>query len=140
MIELNWTLLAAGTVFLFTLWALNKLLFKPLLQVLDERRSETSDLQKWASEKHDYHEALFQEYSEKVKQERQKGYAQAEVSRREAMEARQKLIGKAKGEADVLREKARTQIEQEVEQVRQKLHKNAEEIAGVMTARVLEKT
>jgi len=140
MIDLNWTLLAAGTVFLLTLWALNKLLFRPLLLVLDERRARTSDLQKLAAEKLDYHDALFNEYADKIKQERQKGYAQAEASRKEAVEERQELIGKARGEAEALREKARTQIEQEVELVRQKLDRNAEEIAGVITAQILEKT
>jgi F-type H+-transporting ATPase subunit b len=140
MIDLNWTLLAAGTVFLLTLWALNKLLFRPLLQVLDERRARTSDLLKLAAEKMDYHDALFDEYADKIKQERQKGYARAEASRKEAMEERQQLIGKARGEAEDLREKARTQIEQEVELVRKKLDRNAEEIAGVITAQILEKT
>ena len=140
MIELNWTLLAAGTVFLLTIWALNKLLFRPLLKVLDERRARTSDLEKLAVEKLDYHEALFQEYAKKIKQERQKGYALADASRKEAMEERLQLIGETRGEAEALRENARTQIEQEVELVRQKLHRDAEAIAGVITARILEKT
>jgi F-type H+-transporting ATPase subunit b len=140
MIELNWTLLAAGIVFLITLLALNKLLFRPLLGVLDERRSKTSDLQLLAAEKLDYHEALFREYSEQIKKERQQGYAQAEVSRKEAMAERQQLIGKARSEAEALREKSRARIEQEVELVQKKLHENAEEIAGVITAQILEKT
>ena len=139
MIELNWTLLAAGAVFLFTLWALNKLLYRPLLQVLDQRRAQTSDLRKLAADKLSYNEALFREYAEQIKQEKQKGYAEAETSRREAMEERQRLIGKARAEADTFREKARTQIDQEVELVRQRLHRNAEEIAGMIVARVLEK-
>jgi F-type H+-transporting ATPase subunit b len=140
MIDLNWTLLAAGIVFLLTLWALNKLLFRPLLRVLDDRRAKTSDLRKLAVEKLEYQEALFQEYAEKIKQERQKGYALAETSRRQAMEERLQLIGVARGKAEALREQARSQIEQEVKQVRQKLHRNAEEIAGVITAQILEKT
>jgi len=140
MIDLNWTLLAAGIVFLITLWALNKLLFGPLLRVLDERRSKTSGLQKLAAEKLDYHEALFREYAEKTKQERQRGYAHAEASRKEVMAERQRLIGKARGEAEALRGKSRAQLEQEVKLVRQKLHQDAEEIAGVITARILEKT
>jgi len=140
MITLNWTLLAAGAVFLFTLWALNKLLFRPLLAVLDERRAKTSDLQKVAAQKLDYHESLFQEYAEKIKQERQKGYLWAESSRKEAIEERQQIIGEARSEADALREKSRSQIGQEVELVRQRLQQDAEEMAGIITAHVLEKT
>jgi len=140
MIDINWTMLAAGIVFLITFWALTGILFRPLLGVLDERRSKTSDLQKLASEKLDYHEALFREYAEKIKQERRLGYAQAEVSRKEAMLERQQLLGKARGEAEALRVKSRAQIEQEVELVRLKLRGKAEEIARVITARILEKT
>jgi F-type H+-transporting ATPase subunit b len=139
MIDLNWTLVAAGIVFLITLWALNKLLFAPLLEVLDERLSRTSGLKKLAAERLGYYEALFREYAEKTKQERQRGYARAEASRKEAMAERQRLIGKARGEAEVLREKSRDQLEQEVKLVRQKLHQDAKEIAGVITSRILEK-
>ena len=140
MITLDWTVLASAVIFLFTVWALNRLLFKPLLQVLDERRAKTSELQDLAARKVDYQEALFQEYSEKIKQEKQKGYLLAESSRKEAMEGRQKIIAEARSKGDALREKARSQIEQEVELVRQQLQQNADEIAGVITARVLEKT
>ena len=140
MITLDWTVLASAVIFLFTVWALNRLLFKPLLQVLDERRSKTSELKDLAARKVDYQEALFQEYSEKIKQEKQKGYLLAESSRKEAMEGRQKVIAEARDKGDALREKARSQIEQEVELVRQQLQQNADEIAGVITAQVLEKT
>lgn len=140
MITLNWTLWAAGAVFLFTLWTLNKLLFRPLLEVLDERRAKTSDLQKVAAQKLDCHESLFHQYAERIKQEKQKGYLRAESSRKEAMEERQQMIGKARSEADVLREESRSQIGQEVELVRQKLQRDAEEIAEIITSQVLEKT
>ncbi len=140
MIDLNWTLVAAGAVFLFTLWGLNKLLYKPLLHVLDERRARTVDVRKFAAEKLDYHEALFDEYSEKIKLEKQKGYARAETSRKEALEERKRLIGEARSQADALREKARSHIVQEAELVKQKLERNAEEIAEIIAAQVLEKS
>jgi F-type H+-transporting ATPase subunit b len=140
MITLDWTVLASGAVFLFTVWALNRLLFKPLLSVLDERRAKTSDLRDLAAREVDYQEALFEKYSEKIKQEKQAGYLLAETSRKEAMEERQKLMTEARSEGDVLCEKARSQIEQEVELVRQQLQRSAAEIAGAITAQVLEKT
>jgi F-type H+-transporting ATPase subunit b len=139
MIELDWTLVPSGIVFLFTLWALNKVLFKPLFGALDQRRERTLDVQQKAAKKFEYHEALVKEYADKIKQEKQRGYQLAETMRKNAMQERQKRISEARGEANRLREKARSQIEQEVEVVRQKLQREAEVIAEVITARVFEK-
>jgi F-type H+-transporting ATPase subunit b len=139
MINLDWTVLASGIVFLVTLWALNTILFRPLLRALDQRRERTSEVQKKAAEKSEYHETLVQEYADKVKQEKQRGYQLAETMRKNAMQERQKRISEARDEANQLREKARSRIEQEVEAVRQKLQREAEAIAGVITARVFEK-
>jgi F-type H+-transporting ATPase subunit b len=139
MIDLDWTVLASGVVFLFTLWALNKILFRPLLRALDQRRERTSDVQKKAAEKSEYHDTLVQQYADKIKQEKQRGYQLADTMRKNAMQERQKRISEARGEANRLRERARSQIEQEVEVVRQKLKREAEVIAGVITARVFEK-
>lgn len=139
MISLDWTILAAGIVFLFTLWALNKLLFKPLLNVLDQRRSLTVETREEASQKTEYRKALLQEYLEKVKQEKQKGYQLVEVVRKETMEERRKRIFEARSEAESLMNKARAEVSEEVESVKQELKRDAEEMAEIIADRVLGK-
>jgi F-type H+-transporting ATPase subunit b len=139
MITLDWTILAAGIVFLFTLWALNKLLFKPLLDVLDQRRSLTIETREEASQKTEYREALFQKYMEKIKQEKQKGYQLAEAVRKETMEERRGRISEARSEAEVLMNRAKAEVDKEVESVRQKLKSDAEGMAELIADRVLEK-
>ncbi len=139
MITLDWTILAAGIVFLFTLWALNKLLFKPLLDVLDQRRSLTIETREEASQKTEYREALFQKYMEKIKQEKQKGYQLAEAVRKETMEERRGRISEARSEAEVLMNRAKAEVDKEVESVRQKLKSDAEGMAELIANRVLEK-
>ena len=139
MITLDWTILAAGIVFLFTLWALNKLLFKPLLDVLDQRRSLTIETREEASQKAEYREALFQEYLEKIKQEKQRGYQLAEAVRKETMEERRIRISEARSEAEALMNKAKAEVDREVESVKQDLKSDAEEMAKIIANRVLEK-
>jgi F-type H+-transporting ATPase subunit b len=139
MISLDWTILAAGIVFLFTLWALNKLLFKPLLNVLDQRRSLTIETREEASQKTEYREALLQEYLEKVKQQKQKGYQLVEAVRKETMEERRKRIFEARSEAESLMNKARAEVNEEVESVKQELKRDAEEMAEIIADRVLGK-
>lgn len=139
MISLDWTILAAGIVFLFTLWALNKLLFKPLLNVLDQRRSLTVETREEASQKTEYREALLREYLEKVKQEKQKGYQLVEAVRKETMEERRKRIFEARSEAESLMNKTRAEVNEEVESVKQELKRDAEEMAEIIADRVLGK-
>ena len=139
MISLDWTILAAGIVFLFTLWALNKLLFKPLLNVLDQRRSLTIETREEASQKTTYREALLQEYLEKVKQEKQKGYQLVEAVRKETMEESRKRVLEARNEAESLRNEARAEMNEEVETVKQQLKRDAEEMAEIIADRVLGK-
>ncbi len=139
MITLDWTILAAGIVFLFTLWALNKLLFKPLLDVLDQRRSLTVETREETSRKTEYREALFQEYLEKIKREKQKGYQLAEAVRKETMEERRRRISGARSEAESLMNRAKAEVDKEVESVKQELKGDAEEMAEIIANRVLEK-
>ena len=137
MISIDWTFLASGLVFLFTLWALNRLLFRPLLAVLDERRSLTSERKEKARETDEYYESLFEKYSARIKQEKQAGYQLAESLRQEALEERQVKTAAARDQAAELLEEARKEVRQEMEQGKQRLQQEAREIAGLITDRIL---
>ncbi|HLV02092.1 MAG TPA: ATP synthase F0 subunit B [Acidobacteriota bacterium] len=137
MLSVDWTLLASGLIFLFTLWALNRVLFKPLFQVLDQRKAQTVDLQAEASAKLDYYSRLVDEYEERIKQEKQQGYQEAEKLRQEALEIRQQKLIEARNEAAGLLEKARQQIEAETEAARERLQRDSEELAATIATRIL---
>ena len=74
MFAVDWTLLVTAAVFLVTLLTLNQLLFKPLFKVLDERKSQTYDLQDKARKTLDYYNLLLDQYQSKVKEEKRLGY------------------------------------------------------------------
>lgn len=137
MITLDWTILAAGTVFLFTLLALNQLLFKPLFRVLDERENRTVKVQEDAAAKQSSRDALFQEYSERLRAARQADYELAEKVRKEALEERQKRIADTRLEAEGLIGKARSEIREEMVLVKHELAVEASEIARMIASQVL---
>lgn len=138
MITLDWTILAAGAVFVFVLWSLNVVLFRPLLAVLDSRKALTSSTEDHAAEQIHYQERLFLEYSNRLKQEKQLGYQKAEAVRREALAVRQQRITEAREKAEGLLEKAKDQVLSEITSVKASLRRDAEETAGLITARILE--
>lgn len=137
MITLDWTLLATGVVFLLTLWALNSLLFRPLFRVMEERAALTTHTRETASEKLNYQKALFQKYSERLKQAKQQSYQLAEAARKEALQERQERVAKAREESEAQVRKAREEIGAEVEVVKRDLREAAEEIAEIISSRVL---
>lgn len=137
MIELDWTLPVASAVFLVTLFALNRLLFKPLFRVLDERRSRTSDLRERAQGILDSYQSRFEDYQGKVKEEKQLGYQLAESVRSEALRERQQKIFQTRTASQALLEEAKKQIHQELASAQAQLRREAEEVARTITARVL---
>ena len=140
MITPDWTIIASAIVFLFTLWVLNRILFQPLLRILDDRDARTVKMKEKAGRTIEQESALFQNYSEKLKAEKQGGYQRVEKIRKEALLERQSLIDDARRKSDKVLAEAKEQIEGEVQAVKKTLQENAKEMAQIITARVLEKT
>ena len=139
MITIDWTILAAATIFLFTLFALTQLLFRPLFRVLDERREQTSDLRQQAEETLDRYQLLLEKYQERVQEEKRSGYKMAESLRNEVLKERQRRISEARAEAESQRERARDEIRQELAFAQRQIKGEAEGIAQIIAAKVLER-
>ena len=140
MLTLDWTLLASGLVFLVALWALNSLMFRPLLRVLDERRNRSVETQKMAANLLRSREALLAEFEGQVRKQRQQGYQLAEAVRREAGEARLQRIGQAREEAERLLHEARERVQGEVRAAKSELRQGAEQMSQIIAARILERS
>lgn len=137
MIQLDWSLLVSGVIFLITLFALNRLLFRPLSEVLAERRSRTSDLVDRASDKEDYLQELMEKYQSRIREEKQAGYRLAEEVRAETLAARQEKLKAARQEAEKLLEDSKLVVDRELRSAREELKGEAEKISELVTARIL---
>ncbi len=138
MIQLDWTLVASAVIFLITLAVFNKLLMRPLVRVLEDRKARTTDVFASASSEGDRYHALLAEYEERIKQERQAGYRRAESLRGEALKERQALVGDARQHAMDKIADAKGQIEGELVSARKHLEGEAQQIAALISERVLE--
>jgi len=137
MISLDWTLWAAGVVFLLTAWALNKLLFQPLFATVSERRARTVDLEGTAVDTVRSHDALFEEYSDKVRQEKQQGYQLAESVRQQALDERQKRLTQARETAGEKLQEAREKVEADILAAEKGLQSEVEVLAGQIAQRAI---
>lgn len=140
MMTLDWTLLAAAVVFLLTLWALNSLLFRPLLKAIDERSRLTEGVRREAVSLQQQRQELLEGCGERIKQEKLRGYQHAESVRRQSLEERRQRLLRAREESERELETARSLLRQEVEDARKLLAAEAREAADLLTARLLQKT
>jgi len=137
MLTLDWTLLASSIIFLTTLWALNTLLFRPLLRVLDERKVLSVETLAGAERTIEQQEALEANCDAKTREARQEAYQVAEQIRKEALAARQERVTLARDATDARLKEARLDLQAEVEAVKKELGQTAEEVARLIASRVL---
>lgn len=140
MISIDWTIIATGIVFLLTILALNSILFKPLLRVMDERDSLTRGAMEAAEEKQRTLSALVDSYSESIKAARQRGYESVDSVRKEATARRMEMIAEAREGASAEMQKVRSRVGEEVELARNELQSEVESIADSITAKILSKS
>jgi len=140
MISIDWTIIATGIVFLLTMLALNSILFKPLMRVMDERDSLTMGAMEEAEEKQKTLSGLVDSYSASIKEARQKGYESVDSVRKEATARRMEKIAEARESASVEMQKVRGRVREEVELARKELQSEVESIADSITAKILSKS
>ncbi|RPJ62345.1 MAG: hypothetical protein EHM23_03450 [Acidobacteria bacterium] len=140
MINPDWTLPVASLIFLITLFALNKLLFQPLLKILDIRRERTIEMRQKAQKELEYQQALLEEYTSRIKQEKQAGYRLADSLRAAALQERQQAMAQARTDAEQVLKQAKDEIRAEAEKARHRLQQESEEVAVLITARILQRS
>lgn len=137
MINLDKTLILQMINFLIFLWILNKLIYKPILDVLDRRKNRirqfertVQDLETQASQQWDAYQKDLQEARRQANLERERIVGRG-------LEAQRKLLEEVKDEAMRLAEKTRKGIDNEVAKARELLKSQAESIAVEMAEKIL---
>ncbi len=139
MITLDWTLAAAAIIFLLTLWALNSLLFRPLLTAVDERTRLTDGARRQAAQLRQQQQEMLETCMGRVKEEKLRGYQYAEEIRRRTLEERQQRLLLARQEAEQRLSAAREELRREVEASRRLLADQAREAADLLASRLLQR-
>ena len=113
MVNLNATLIAQILNFLFLVFVLAKFAYKPLLNIMEERKNKiAADLEAADAAKAEA-EAVKSEYAAKLADARQEAQAIVEAARKSAQAAHDKIMAETKAEQDQVVAAAKEAIELE---------------------------
>lgn len=139
MLTPDWTLPVAAVVFLTTLFILNRVLFRPLFEILAERGARTTQVSGRVQEILDQHQTLYEEYQQELAEERQTGYKLAESVRTEALTEGNNRVVQARRQAEVMLANARSEIEADLDLAKRQLSREAEDTARILADRILDR-
>jgi F-type H+-transporting ATPase subunit b len=120
------------------LWAiLKRLLFDPMLHVLEEREKRTEGNLKAAEELREQAMSLRNQHETSIHTVHRSVSEQAEESRKAALETERQIIAEARDAAAARLNKARTEIAEQVEAARQRLSGQAADLAERIASKIL---
>ena len=133
----NQTVLIQIGLFLFLMIALNALLFKPMLRLLEERKARTQGRREKAVEAEANAEGIWKDYQSKIADAR----AEAELVRKELVRQgeveRQKVTDAASAEADKTSTEIRARISADAAKAREDVRTQVEVLAKTMAEKLI---
>lgn len=119
------------------IWILNRTLFKPINQVLDERERLGAGRMSEAKQLLAQYEERLNHYEQQLQAARGEAYQHMEAQRREAQAARQEILAQVKTETASQIAAAREDISKQVESAKQNLEGEARAMASVISSQIL---
>jgi F-type H+-transporting ATPase subunit b len=123
-------------VLLLTL-VLDRLLFRPVLRVMEERARAITSAKELAERSASEARAAAAEFEQKTAAARADIYRQMDEMRRTAMNARAEILVRTRAEADAQIAAASSALEAETENARRKLAADAEALGAAVAERIL---
>jgi F-type H+-transporting ATPase subunit b len=127
-------------LFLIFVFVMNRLLFRPIGRVLDQRQTLIEGSANEARASRRRYDAKLAEYEATIRQARADAYRRLEQERAAALEARRKVIEEAKQQAHELIAHARQEIARQAAQARAALESEARQIAERISRTILGRT
>jgi F-type H+-transporting ATPase subunit b len=140
MISVDWSVLIQIVNFLFLIWILNLILFKPIRNIIIQRKEKFSGLEADIETAQTTAEAQDQAFATGIKEARAEGLKQKEVLMQAAAEEEKELIGKINQKAQAELTKVREQIVREADDAREMLMKEVDSFAGTISEKILGRT
>ncbi|MCI0490141.1 MAG: ATP synthase F0 subunit B [Blastocatellia bacterium] len=137
IIQPDGSLVFTLVLFLIFIFLMNRLLFRPIGRVLDEREALTEGAVSEARAASRQYESRLADYEATIRQARADSYRQSEQQRAAALEERRRLIEEAKGQAGEKIESAKSEIAEQGERARAALEAESRQIADQISRTVL---
>ena len=132
MIELNWTFFVQVLNFLVLMFILNKILYKPILKVLDERDERIVGGREKAKELISESDTILSSYNGKLQVAKIEALGTKNTARKEASDEANVIIAEARGKAEGIISKVQQDMAREIERVKKEL----EPEVGIMAATI----
>lgn len=116
---------------------LNALVFKPILQILDQRAEAVRGAKELAESAAQKAAAASAEYDQKLNAARTEVYCQMDDMRRAALDRRGELLASTKATVEQELTAATARVQQESTEARASLDRDAATLAGAIVSRVL---
>ncbi len=137
IISPNGSLVFILVLFLLFVFVMNRLLFRPIGRVLDERQVLTEGATSEARAAVRRYQAKLADYESSIRQARAESYKRLEQDRAAALEERRQVIEAAKQETRGEIEGAKSEIERQAEAARAALESESKQIAETISRTVL---
>jgi F-type H+-transporting ATPase subunit b len=126
--------------FLFLIWVLNNLLYKPIRNMLIQRKEKITGLEQNIEASNRDAQEKDDAYAEGLKEARAKGFAEKDALLRAAADVEREIIEKINQEAQANLVDVRQKISKDVEAVRTSLHKEIDAFANAIGKKILGRT
>ncbi len=137
MISLDWTLLLQFFNFFVLLFVLNKLLYRPLLDIMNQRREKIEGSKTRALELENAVDEKMQRYQQQLQVARSDAAEERAVLRKAGHQHETQITGDAQQRAVVRIKGIREQVGKEAAAARLVLNTEAKALAGQIAAKVL---
>ncbi|MFC1839047.1 hypothetical protein ACFL1N_05680 [Thermodesulfobacteriota bacterium] len=137
MININATLFLQIIHFLILLFILNRILIRPIMEVVKKRRVHIDDEEKLLNDLESETRELMDKCVSIERDERKKALEESSLLKKEANDAAEEFYNTAKGEISGIRDQADKEIENKIDEARQSIQDFASELAGELTEKVI---
>ena len=137
MIEINLTIVIQVVQFLLLLLILNRFLFRPTINLIEEREKKITT---WKEETKNFHESMqerLQSYENQILEAKAQAQEQQELVTAELKEEEEKKLEAVSEEALRIVASTREKLQEETEVLRGQLREQAEEMSQLVTEKVL---
>jgi F-type H+-transporting ATPase subunit b len=137
MISLDYSVVYQIVIFLLLWIILSKLLFRPYLNLLDQRERRTTGAQHDSTDLQYEGARLRAQYEEKIAQAQAAGYAAKEAILQEARQQREKVLTQVREDTMRILEEVRRELASQVQRERQVVADEVRTIAQEMASKIL---
>ena len=137
MVEINLTIVIQVVQFLILVFILNRILFRPISQAIEERDGKIAAWEEKTRTLHETVRTKIENYEKELAEVRARAQEEQEQTSNELKEREEEKVSAVFEEAAQMVASTKQALQEETERLRQELRRQAEEMAQMVTEKVL---